>query len=100
KERNRSQSFGIANGETICLFESQHSKKAPSMTFQSPCSHACTRALLPDMKRLATYPGSLWRSCGLSLSLAGMKTRERETSSPVNGFVKVDLTTFHAPGSM
>ena len=36
----------------------------------------------------------------MSVSLAGIKTRDSFITSPVNGFEKSSVTTFHAPLSM
>src|SRR5215469_6787642 len=51
----RAQDPGSGNGRTTCFSSLQFSKNAPSMTDQSPSSHARTSRGPPDMLRFAMY---------------------------------------------
>src|SRR4029077_19104507 len=78
-DRNRSQSFGISNGGTMCLVLFQQSKNAPMVTHQSPTNHARTSSLLPDDRSRCLYAAT--SMCWLLSTRDGMKTR----SSPDSG---------------
>src|SRR5215471_442430 len=87
--RKRIQLSGIGNGSSTCLAVDHSSKNAPSMIDQSPSSQALTSCGEPTALSLLMYWGSCSNSDGLSVSLAGMKTRDSLVSS--------SRMTFQAP---